>query len=178
MKNSERFRPRTNEPVHIRRNVELDTDPYIDDEQLADNSVCKLCGDVYMSGRWYHPDQPSQKTQTTVQSERNMVICPACRKSQDRVPGGVLKLTGDFLRRHRDEILNLIRNETTKAQVANPLERVMSMESDHDELEITTTNEKLAQRIGKALHKAYSGNIEYKWSEDTKLARVNWHREL
>ncbi|MGC8863915.1 MAG: BCAM0308 family protein, partial [Armatimonadota bacterium] len=78
---------------------------------------------------------------------------------------------------HKDEILNLIRNEAEKAMGINPLERVMSLEANDGEIEITTTNEKLAQRIGKALHKAYDGTIEYKWSADTKLARVIWHRD-
>lgn len=73
--------------------------------------------------------------------------------------------------------MNLIRNEAIKAMGLNPLERIISLDFDDGGIEITTTNEKLAQRIGKALHKAYSGSIEYRWSEDTKLARVNWHRE-
>jgi len=31
-------------------------------------------------------------------------------------------------------------------------------------LVVTTTNEKLAQRIGRALQKAYQGAVAYKWS--------------
>lgn len=54
----------------------------------------------------------------------------------------------------------------------------MDMQFVGSDLEITTTNEKLTQRIGKAIHKAYDGTIEYKFSEDNKLARVNWHREV
>lgn len=108
-----------------------------------------------------------------------MVVCPACRKMRDRLPGGVLRLKGTFVWHHRDEVLSLIRNESEKALNINPLERIMSMETvDGGEIEITTTNEKLAQRIGKALHRAYSGDIEYKWSEDNKLARINWHRDV
>ena len=78
---------------------------------------------------------------------------------------------------HIDEILNLIRNESNKAQNVNPLERVMDMQTAEKAMVITTTNEKLAQRIGRAIHKAYSGDIEYQFGGDTKLARVNWHRE-
>jgi 3-dehydroquinate dehydratase len=79
---------------------------------------------------------------------------------------------------HREEILNLVRNETKKADSINPLERIITMESDEEGMEITTTNEKLAQRIGRAIHKAYSGDLEYKWSEDNRLVRVNWHRDV
>ena len=93
------------------------------------------------------------------------------------MPGGVLKLTGAFITDHKVEILNLIHNQSGKAQAVNPLERIMDMQSNGGEITITTTNEKLAQRIGRALHKAYSGTVEYQFSEDTKLARVNWRRE-
>ena len=53
----------------------------------------------------------------------------------------------------------------------------MGVVSTGNDIEITTTNEKLAQRMGKALHKAYSGTIEYKLSEDAKIARVYWRRK-
>jgi DNA-binding transcriptional regulator WhiA len=90
----------------------------------------------------------------------------------------VLRLSGDFVWEHKEEILNLIRNESGRAQATNPLEGILSLDSGDGGIEITTTNEKLAQRIGKALHKAYAGRVEYRWSGDTKLARVLWHREL
>lgn len=162
-------------PVHIRRNVESYNDPYIDDESPMDNTVCSKCGDVYMSGRWYSKAQAPERK--GVSEKAHAVVCPACRKLRDRMPGGVVRISGGFFWEHQDEIMNLIRNEASKAQAVNPLERVMGMDSSDGEVEITTTNEKLAQRIGRALHKAYDGHIEYKFSEDTKLARVNWHRD-
>lgn len=178
MNNRERVQPRskTKEPVHIRRNVESFEDPYKNEEHLPETSVCRQCGDIYLAGRWYNPEQaPAKPDRPSV--EANTVVCPACRKLRDRVPNGVLRLTGQFVIDHKDEILNLIRNETRKADNINPLERVMTMEAQPDGIELTTTNEKLAQRIGRAMHKAYSGEVEYKWSEDNKLARVYWHRE-
>lgn len=162
-------------PVHIRRNVESYDDPYIERESPPEHTPCKLCGSVYTAGRWCLKDQvPAAKA---AHADAPEITCPACRKQRDRVPGGVLKLTGGFVTDHKEEILNLIRNQSGKAQAVNPLERIMDMTSTDGELMITTTNEKLAQRIGRALHKAYSGTIEYQFSEDTKLARVNWRRE-
>lgn len=165
-------------PIHTRRNPVVDeNDPYIDDESLHDNSVCRQCGNVYMQGRWYTKDQlPEHKMPP--KEEMIEMLCPACHKQQDRMPGGVLRLSGNFVWDHKDEIMNLVYNETNKAQGFNPLERIMNVETiDNKVIEITTTNEKLAQRIGKALNKAYRGHIEYKWSEDTKLARINWNRQ-
>ncbi|MCE5314481.1 MAG: BCAM0308 family protein [Armatimonadota bacterium] len=161
--------------VNIRRNVESFTDPYIDEESLCENSICTKCGSVYTSGRWYLKGElTKEKAAEGIQYE---TICPACRKMRDHVPGGVLKLSGAFIDRHRDEIMNLIRNESGDALADNPLERIMSLETVKGGIEISTTNEKLAQRIGKAIHRAYRGSIEYKWSGDDKLARINWHRE-
>lgn len=161
--------------VRIRRNVADFDDPYIDDESLEENSVCVSCGAVYLSGRWYMRDMvPESKISGEV---AHRALCPACQKQRDRVPGGMIRIRGQFFWNHKDEIMNLIRNENAKAQAVNPLERIMSFEAVDGEVEITTTNEKLAQRIGRALHKAYSGDIEYKWSEDTKIARVYWHRD-
>jgi hypothetical protein len=174
LSNKQLFHPQTTkQPVHIRRNVEAFTDPYVQEEHAPEGSVCARCGSSHSSGRWY---PPVKMTQPAAHSGRHELLCPACRRLQDRVPGGVLTIAGSFVWAHKDEILNLIRNESSKALGVNPLERIMTLQSDEGEIEITTTNEKLAQRLGKALHKAYSGTVEYKWSGDTKLARVVWQR--
>ncbi len=161
-------------PIRIRRNVEDYGDPYIDDACLEENTVCQRCGSVYAGSRWYLKDQAPDLGVKPVHE----AVCPACRKQRDKLPGGVLTLTGAFIANHKDEILNLVRNQSNKAQNTNPLERIISLESGENEITVTTTNEKLAQRIGRALHKAYSGTIEYRFGEDIKLARVNWRREL
>lgn len=168
------FHPRSNakEPVHIRRNVETKSDPYIDDEHLPEYSVCRECGDYYAAGRWCSPEKNGKPAEV-----KNEVVCPACRKLRDKFPCGVVRLSGRFVLEHSEEILNLIRNETRRADSINRLERIMSIQAEGDTIEITTTNEKLAQRIGKAIHKAYSGDIEYKWSQGNKLARVEWRRD-
>lgn len=160
-------------PVRIRRNVEDYDDPYISEECLSENTICTKCGSIYAAGRWYLKDQAPVKSVAAMRH----VICPACRKQNQRAPVGVITLGGAFIEHHKDEILNLIRNESSKAQTTNPLERIIDMQYSEGELIITTTNEKLAQRIGRALHKAYSGTVEYRFGVDTKQARVNWYRE-
>lgn len=162
-------------PSRIRRNIASYNDPYISEESLPENTVCKQCGSVHTADRWYLKGQvPEDKV---FRPQAGTTVCPACRKQADRQPGGIVTLSGAFLSDHSEEILNLIRNENAKAQTGNPLERIMDMQSDHEEMVITTTNEKLAQRIGRAVHKAYSGEIDYQFGEDNKQARVNWRRE-
>ena len=178
MKSTDRNTPRikTKEPVHIRRNVDAFEDPCKIDEHLPDYSVCRECGGTYVSGRWHSPNHLTRKPKSS-SAEQSLTTCPTCRKLRGHVPGGVIRLTGEFVLTHREEILNLIRNQTRKGDAANSAGRVMTMEAQPDGMELTTTNEKLAQRIGRALYKAYSGEVEYKWSPDDGLARVNWHRE-
>ena len=45
-------------------------------------------------------------------------------------------------------------------------------------LTLSTTTEHLAQRLGRALEKAYDGKVEYDFSHENKLARVTWQRDL
>jgi pyridoxine/pyridoxamine 5'-phosphate oxidase len=73
--------------------------------------------------------------------------------------------------------MNLIRNEEERARGLNPLERVIAVkENGHGGIVISTTNEKLAQRIGRSVKKAFHGEVAYHWSHDTKLVRVEWER--
>jgi hypothetical protein len=39
---------------------------------------------------------------------------------------------------------------------------------------LETTTEKLAQRLGRAVHKARGGKIAYKWSHNNKFVRITW----
>ena len=94
--------------------------------------------------------------------------CPACRKIADGFIGGVVTLRGSFVREHREEIRNLVRNEEKRAMAFNPLARIIILKEDESGFEVSTTAEKLAQRIGREVHKACSGTVEYKWSEDSK----------
>jgi hypothetical protein len=70
----------------------------------------------------------------------------------------------------------LIKNEEHRAKGFNPLERIMEITKIKKGMEITTTNEKLAQRIAKSLERAYQGSVDYKWSSGTKLLRAEWER--
>lgn len=158
-----------------RGNIENYGDPYITDIGPNEMAICSVCEAVYTGQRWYLKDQVD--ADKVRHHSVHYTICPACRKTRDRLPGGVVHLSGGFIRQHRDDILNLIHNEGERAKIVNPLERIIDMSGDDGNYEILTTNERLAQRIGRALHKAYDGNVTYKWSEDNKLVRVSWQRE-
>lgn len=160
---------------NLRRKVQTYDDPYLSDLTPHEVAQCRECRSVYANKRW---ELESQAKDDLAKSERVVeTICPACRKIHDRLPGGVVTLSGSFIASHEDEILNLARHENDEAMQINPLERIMDIERSGSEIVVLTTNEKLAQRIGRAIFRAYNGVVEYKWSKGTKLARVNWHRD-
>jgi NMD protein affecting ribosome stability and mRNA decay len=106
----------------------------------------------------------------------HFIVCPACRKISNHFLGGIVTLEGKFLSAHKEEILNLVRNEEARAKGVNPLERIISIKDVGDRVEIHTTSERLAQRMGREIHRAYKGNASYHWSTDDKFVRVEWHR--
>ncbi len=165
--------PSKEKPIHIRRNLNSYGDPYISASGEVELSRCIDCGAVYHNKRWYM----DFKLPEAHVGKLKEVLCPACRRIRDRDPGGIVRLQGSFLNRHREEIMNLIRHEEKNAISLNPLERIIEIKDSGPEVEISTTTEKLAQKIGKAVHSAYSGDIEYRWSDDVKLIRVYWCRD-
>jgi len=149
-------------------------DPYLLQDVRYESAVCKRCNAAYQNKRWSFDESLLKKMNEW--KGVNKVLCPACQKIKDKFPGGIVTLKGEFLREHKDEIMNLIRNEEERAMGFNPLERIMGINAVREGMELTTTNEKLAQRIGKSIRRAYQGRVGYKWSRDTKLLRVEWER--
>lgn len=160
---------------HVNRKIQYYADPYLADAPPNEVAMCRECRSVYANGRWELETQAARDLANA--KHITETLCPACRKIRDRMPGGVVTLSGDFLKKHEDEIVNLVNHENRSAMEINPLARIMDVQRRDSEITVLTTNEKLAQRIGRSVFKAYSGEVEYKWSKGTKLARVNWHRD-
>jgi hypothetical protein len=151
-------------------------DPYLPRGAGRKVAVCKGCRAVYQNKRWY---SESEVYEAAIRDPGSVkLVCPACLKIRDDFPGGIVTLKGDYVLPHRQDLMNLIKNEEERARGYNPLERVISIkENGQGSIVISTTNEKLAQRIGRAVKKAFHGDVTYHWSHDNKLARVDWVRE-
>lgn len=145
-------------------------DPYLNKIGPDAKAVCRKCGAVYQDKRWSLKSTPPEG------KERVEVLCPACQKIKDKFAEGFVTLQGDFIKDHKDEILNLIKNKEERSMHTNPLHRIIEIKEQKGGIEITTTTDKLAQRIGQMLKKTFSGEVEYKWSSDVKLTRVVWTR--
>ncbi len=149
-------------------------DAYYNRSHPQDGASCKQCHALFHHKHWSFVD--SQTQGTTSDKSQGTVLCPACAKIADKHASGVVTLRGEFLSQHREEILNLIHNEERRAMGLNPLERIIEIAALSDGFQVTTTHEKLAQRIGRSLHKAFSGQVAYRWMPQDKMARVDWSR--
>ncbi|MFQ5480823.1 MAG: BCAM0308 family protein [Thermodesulfobacteriota bacterium] len=158
------------------RKKAMDTakDSYLNKVSPEDNTRCHGCGALYHNKRWSLNTlvTPAEKGE-----EGKLVFCPACQKIHDGFARGFVTLEGAFVLAHSDEIVHLIRNKERRAMYHNPLERIIEIKDTAKGMKVTTTTEKLAQRIGAILKKAYKGQLEYKWSDGVKLARVTWVRD-
>ena len=147
------------------------SNPYHEDRKFPEPTVCPRCSLVYRNGRWQNGGSP-EPTKPVHSSH-----CPACRRELDRLPAGLLFLSGEYLDRHRDEIFNIARNQAVSAASHRPLQRIMWIEEDKDTTEIATTDSHLALRIGKAIESACKGALSIKHADDTQLVRVYWQRD-
>ncbi|HEY3489936.1 MAG TPA: BCAM0308 family protein [Candidatus Deferrimicrobiaceae bacterium] len=158
-----------------RKNVTRDTDPYMPRKAAPALGVCPGCNAVREGHRWTLDPRKARMLMKEEGVDRHH--CPACRKIADGFPFGLVSLEGGFLAFHHDEILCIVRNEEKRAMSTNPMARIMSLTEVGGRVEIATTDEKLAQRIGREVHKACQGDLEYTWSDYTKLLRVRWIRD-
>ena len=146
---------------------ELDHDPYHSKLKLREPTACPECGAVYHKGRWSWIEAPA---------DAHKDLCPACHRIQDKIPAGILHLSGEFLGEHKDEIMHLIRNTEERERAEHPLKRIMATEEQEDGLEITFTDAHLARGVGEAIHHAYKGELDFKYTKEDIMLRVNWKR--
>src|SRR5437870_10570646 len=94
-------------------------DPYIPDRHYPDDTVCSRCGAVVHNQHWTFDEERRNLLQSA--GAVSEVICPGCKIVAERNPERVVTLHGDYWPQHRDDILNLIRNEERRGMNTNPL---------------------------------------------------------
>ena len=151
------------------------TDPYHTEKASKEVAVCSGCSALYWNKRWYLDEGEAESLIS--KKVKNTVLCPACQRMQDNNPAGIAVFTGDYLVAHEEEILNSLKNIEEKARVKNPLSRIMEIRQDGNILTVLTSDDKLAQKLGRDIFKAHSGSLQYQWSNEHNFVRVNWSRQ-
>ena len=135
-------------------------------------AICRKCLATYADKRWYFDEVQAAKLAASPRTQK--LVCPACQKIKDDYPEGIATLKWSSLRDYEAEIRGLITNVEARAVSVNPLDRVMKIVRRKKELEVQTTNDRLAQRIGRALVRSYKGTAAYNWAHRDMMVRVTW----
>lgn len=146
---------------------ERDHDVYRSRAKLPDSTLCAECGAVFRNGRWIWGSAPQDAKETS---------CPACRRTADGFPAGLIELQGEFFAEHHDEILNLVKNVEEKEKANHPLERIMTIEEGSDRTVVSTTGIHVARGIGSALSSAYSGELSLRYLAGETGIQIRWIR--
>ncbi len=147
-------------------------DPYLARAKRQGPARCSGCGAVFQAGRWQWAGAPGAEAPGAEEA-----LCPACERARDDYPAGVVTLGGAFLAAHRDEILGLIRHQEALEKGEHPLNRILSLREIEGGLEIATADIHLPRRLGEALHRAYGGELDYRYEPERYFLRVAWSRD-
>lgn len=140
-----------------------------DREKYPDDTVCPDCGAVVLKGKWTWA-KPRRKDDVA------SMVCPACQQIKDDYAGGILTLSGSFLKAHREDILNRVRNIETAEKTDHPLQRIMGIVDKGEDVEIRATSEHLVARMAKALKSDFNGELELSFLREENFARAHWRR--
>ena len=152
-----------------------EADPYLPEGGRHELAVCTTCKAIYRNKSWFYDEELYRENFQKETTHR--VTCPGCQKVQDHYYEGVLTLEGKFLAQHHDDIMALLHRQAEQVARKNPLERVIQIVPEGDDrLIVETTTDRLAQRLGKAVYRAYKGNLDFRWSHMNKFVRVYWSR--
>jgi ABC-type uncharacterized transport system ATPase subunit len=56
------------------------------------------------------------------------------------------------------------------------MRRIIAVEKQGEAVLVTTTEMDLARAIGEAIHNAYHGDFNYRYSDETNILHVHWSR--
>ena len=141
-------------------------DPYQPHGKYSEGTTCPDCGVHFRQGRWSWEGEPGP----------HQTLCPACHRMREHLPAGYVSLAGPFVAGHRDELMRLVRHHEQREKSEHPLERIIAAFDNDDGILITTTGIHLARTLGTAVHAAYSGRLDFRYSDAENLVRVFWTR--
>lgn len=150
-------------------------DPYLPHKGLKEPACCSDCHAVYFGKHWIV--NPQAYADLSTRPETRHTLCPACRKETEQYAQGVVTLRGDYFWKHEEEISNILTNVGNRSAAKSPLQHIVSIDRQGDAVTIETSDEKLAEQLGRAVHKAHQGKLQIHWSDGHDLCRVVWERQ-
>ena len=143
--------------------------------EIPGPAICERCHAFLMTDHWQYDEQRYQKLHA--RDDVKTTLCPGCSRVERRLYEGEVTVRHQWDSVSKDDIVHLIHNTEARVRVANPTARIAVMEERDNEIYILTTTQFLAERIGKALYRAYKGKLVLKPLLRERFSRVWWERE-
>ncbi|MFH1837882.1 MAG: hypothetical protein ABH808_00045 [Candidatus Kuenenbacteria bacterium] len=138
---------------------------------LGEIILCQKCKAIYYEKCW-HKDLNFLKGKDKIKHTKKG-LCTACKWTKANLAEGViiLNLENEFKEK---EILNLVKNVETRAQLRDPEDRVIKINKEKNKIIILTSENQLALSIAKQIKRAFKGELEIKWSHNEDVVRIEW----
>jgi hypothetical protein len=157
------------------RKLNLPRRAYEDPGAEPGTTICPLCHAISEGSRWYLDEQ--QYTQLRQDPDIKVDLCPADRRIQRQMFDGEVVLQGEWLDKHKEEVLNWVRNEEKRARLINPMARLATIQEREHHIYILTTSQVLARRIGSGMKSTFKGRLSVQKLPYEGFTRVRWARD-
>ena len=167
-------RPRSIAPRHPRkpraaRSGKVHPAAHLDTAR-GEPRMCERCGAVYEHKRWR---AAGGRAAPSLVGAR-WTVCPACRQQSRAVGLGRVRILGRIGEPAWQAIEQRLRNVAARAQYTQSQRRIVDIAPVAGAIEVLTTSQKLAHRLGRELQKAFGGRARYRWSPDDGALLVQW----
>jgi len=132
--------------------------------------VCEKCNAVYYYKSWKHgfADYKHLNQNKNIQFE----VCPACRMIKDKKFEGKV-VVENVPSEHKEEIVRNIKNTGERAYKRDPMDRIISVKKNGNNIEVLTTENQLARIIARQVTSAYkNAKSDIVWSKEEDVVRV------
>ena len=139
--------------------------------------MCADCQALSREKRWYYDKDETKKLLKTPELIDN-TLCPGCAGIRSKLIGGFMELKGEWDKQQKQDLLNLIRRVADSSQKRNPAHRLIRLEDRKDMVYVETTTNRLAENIGREIHKAFHGELTMQWPKMDLVVRVFYERKV
>ena len=117
--------------------------------------ICKTCNIFYYKKSWHH----NADTFVAIRANKDVPIhfatCPACALIKSKQCLGKITIK-NVPTAQKTDLLNLIKGYSERAFDRDPLERMISVTQAGASITVKTTNNQLAQRLGRKIKETFN----------------------
>lgn len=117
--------------------------------------ICKTCNIFNYKKGWHHNADKFISVRANKDIPVSFATCPACTLIKSRQCLGKITIKNVPAAQKKD-LLNLIKGYCERAFDRDPLERLISVTAAGSSVTVKTTNNQLAQRLGKKIKDAFN----------------------